>query len=76
MNHLWRWKAFTIPGPLSSYGVGGPSWGSLFTIPGSYNPGMVFDSSLARLLGTLLVHLWLAPFKPSNVVIYSRWTDS
>ena len=54
MNHLWRWKAFTIPGPLSSYGVGGPSWGSLFTIPGSYKPGMAFDSSLARLLGTLL----------------------
>jgi hypothetical protein len=54
MNHLWRWKAFTIPGPLSSYGVGGPSWGSLFTIPGSYKPGMAFDSSLARLLGTPL----------------------
>jgi hypothetical protein len=54
MNHLWRWKAFTIPGPLSSYGIGGPSWGSLFTIPGSYKPGMAFDSSLARLLGTLL----------------------
>ena len=56
MNHLWRWKAFTIPGPLSSYGIGGPSWGSLFTIPGSYKPGMAFDSSLARLLGTLLEH--------------------
>jgi hypothetical protein len=54
MNHLWRWKAFTIPGPLSSYGVGGPSWGSLFTIPDSYKPGMAFDSSLALLLGMLL----------------------
>jgi hypothetical protein len=54
MNHLWRGKAFTIPGPLSSYGVGGPSWESLFTIPGSYKPGMPFDSSLARLLGTPL----------------------
>jgi hypothetical protein len=39
--------------PLSSYGVGGPSWGSLFTAPGSYKPGMPFDSSLARLLETL-----------------------
>jgi hypothetical protein len=40
--------------PLSSYGVGMPSWGSFFTAPDSYNPGMPFDSSLARLLGTLL----------------------
>ena len=40
--------------PLSSYGVGGPPWGSLSTTPGSYEPGMPFDSSLARLLGTLL----------------------
>ena len=54
MNHLWRWKAFTIPGPLSSYGVGGPSWGPLFTKPGSYKPGMPFYSPLVRLLGTLL----------------------
>ena len=37
---LWRWRAFL---------------GSLFTAPGSYKPGMLFDSSLARLLGTLLV---------------------
>jgi hypothetical protein len=56
MNHLWRGKAFAIPGPLSSYGVGGPSWGSLFTIPSSYKPGMPFDSSLARLLGTPLAY--------------------
>jgi len=55
MNHLWRWKAFTIPGPLSSYGIGGPSWGSLFTKPGSYKPGMAFDSSLGMLLGMLSV---------------------
>ena len=54
MNHLWRGKAFPIPGPLSSYGVGGPSWGSLFTIPGSYKPGMPGDSNLVRLMGTLL----------------------
>ena len=54
MNHLWRKKAFTIPGPLSSYGVGGPSWGSLFTKPGSYKSGMPFYSPLVRLMGTLL----------------------
>jgi hypothetical protein len=41
--------------PLSSYGIGGPSWGSIFLTPGSYNSGMTFDSSLARLLETLLV---------------------
>ena len=40
--------------PLSSYGVGGPSWGSIFLAPGSDKPGMPFDSGLARLLGTLL----------------------
>ena len=61
MNHLWWGKAFTIPGPLSSYGVGGPSWGSLFTKPGSYKPGMPVDSSLARLMGTPWVYL---PFQP------------
>ena len=40
---------------LSSYDVGGPSWGSFFTAPGSYKPRMPFDSSLARLLGMLLL---------------------
>ena len=40
--------------PLSYYGVGGPSWGSIFVAPGSCKPGMPFDSGLGRLPGTLL----------------------
>ena len=39
MNHLWRWKAFTIPGPLLNYA--GPDIGGaqFMPVPPPKNPG-------------------------------------
>ena len=39
MNHLWRWKAFTIPGPVLNYG--GPDIGGaqFMPVPPPKNPG-------------------------------------
>jgi hypothetical protein len=71
MNHLWRWKAFTIPGPLSSYGVGGPSWRSLFTIPGSYKPGMAFGGPLGTSPGDAL-RKWIEVHDP--MILFSLFS--
>jgi hypothetical protein len=41
MNHLWRGKVFTIPGPVLNYGGGGVDTGEaqLMPVPPPKNPG-------------------------------------
>jgi hypothetical protein len=39
MNHLWRGKAFTIPGPVLNYGGGIHWWVQLMPVPPPKNPG-------------------------------------
>jgi hypothetical protein len=39
MNHLWRGKAFTIPGPVLNYGGAYIGGAQLMPIPPPKNPG-------------------------------------
>jgi hypothetical protein len=69
MNHLWRWKAFTIPGRSPLMALAGLPGDPFFTIPGSYKPGMAFDSSLAAHLVPLLGMLLVICAKNKNKII-------
>ena len=39
MNHLWRGKVFTIPGPLLNYGGPDTSGAQFMPVPPPKNPG-------------------------------------